>query len=105
MELCEKGDKLILEETSKVYKKEKEMRKGRCGYGLHESEGWGEFESRGELNFGDGRYAVGLSTICSRACQYWIISGEYTDHSGVSQSGYYCGLPLTQPPLGLIKVS
>ena len=28
MELCEKGDTLILEETSKVYKKEKEMRKG-----------------------------------------------------------------------------
>lgn len=28
VELCEKGDKLILEETSKVYKKEKEMRKG-----------------------------------------------------------------------------
>ena len=28
VDLCEKGDKLILEETSKVYKKEKEMRKG-----------------------------------------------------------------------------
>ena len=34
MELCEKGDKMILEETSKVYKKEKEMRKGDllCGW-------------------------------------------------------------------------
>lgn len=26
--LCETGDKLILEETSKVYKKEKELKKG-----------------------------------------------------------------------------
>ncbi len=32
MELCEKGDTLILEETSKVYKKEKEMRKGELDY-------------------------------------------------------------------------
>ena len=29
VELCEKGDKLILDETSKVYKKEKEMKKGK----------------------------------------------------------------------------
>ena len=28
VELCEKGDTLILEETAKVYKKEKEMKKG-----------------------------------------------------------------------------
>ena len=28
MELCEMGDRLILEETSKVYKKEKDMKKG-----------------------------------------------------------------------------
>ena len=28
VDLCEMGDKLILEETSKVYKKEKEMKKG-----------------------------------------------------------------------------
>ena len=27
--LCELGDRLILEETGKVYKKEKEMKKGR----------------------------------------------------------------------------
>ena len=26
--ICELGDKLIIEETSKVYKKEKEMKKG-----------------------------------------------------------------------------
>ena len=26
--ICEIGDKMILEETSKVYKKEKEMKKG-----------------------------------------------------------------------------
>jgi hypothetical protein len=30
VDLCEKGDTLILEETSKVYKREKEMRKGAC---------------------------------------------------------------------------
>ena len=30
VDLCEMGDKLILEETSKVYKKEKEMKKGKC---------------------------------------------------------------------------
>ena len=29
VDLCELGDRLILEETSKVYKKEKEMKKGR----------------------------------------------------------------------------
>ena len=28
VDLCEMGDRLILEETSKVYKKEKEMKKG-----------------------------------------------------------------------------
>lgn len=28
LELCELGDRLILEETSKVYKKEKELKKG-----------------------------------------------------------------------------
>lgn len=28
IDLCELGDRLILEETSKVYKKEKEMKKG-----------------------------------------------------------------------------
>ena len=28
LELCELGDKLILEETGKVYKKEKELKKG-----------------------------------------------------------------------------
>ncbi len=28
VDLCEKGDTLILEETAKVYKKEKEMKKG-----------------------------------------------------------------------------
>ena len=28
LELCELGDSLILEETSKVFKKEKEMKKG-----------------------------------------------------------------------------
>ena len=28
VEICEMGDKLILEETGKVYKKEKEMKKG-----------------------------------------------------------------------------
>ena len=28
VDLCEMGDKLILEETGKVYKKEKEMKKG-----------------------------------------------------------------------------
>ena len=28
LSLCEMGDRLILEETSKVYKKEKEMKKG-----------------------------------------------------------------------------
>ena len=29
VDLCEKGDQMILEETKKVYKKEKEMKKGR----------------------------------------------------------------------------
>lgn len=29
IDLCELGDQMILEETSKVYKKEKEMKKGR----------------------------------------------------------------------------
>ena len=29
VDLCELGDQMILEETSKVYKKEKEMKKGR----------------------------------------------------------------------------
>ena len=28
VDLCELGDRLIIEETSKVYKKEKEMKKG-----------------------------------------------------------------------------
>ncbi len=28
-QICEHGDKLILEETGKVYKKEKEMKKGK----------------------------------------------------------------------------
>ena len=29
LNLCEMGDRLILEETGKVYKKEKEMKKGK----------------------------------------------------------------------------
>ena len=29
VDLCERGDQMILEETKKVYKKEKEMKKGR----------------------------------------------------------------------------
>ena len=28
VDLCEMGDRIIMEETSKVYKKEKEMKKG-----------------------------------------------------------------------------
>ena len=36
VDLCEKGDQMILEETKKVYKKEKEMKKGR------ENKGGGE---------------------------------------------------------------
>ena len=31
VDVCEMGDKLILEETGKVYKKEKEMKKGELG--------------------------------------------------------------------------
>ena len=31
VDICELGDKLILEETSKVYKKEKDMKKGKLG--------------------------------------------------------------------------
>jgi len=31
VDLCEMGDKLILEETGKVYKKEKELKKGEGG--------------------------------------------------------------------------
>ena len=31
--LCERGDQMILEETKKVYKKEKEMKKGRRNEG------------------------------------------------------------------------
>ena len=30
LHLCELGDRLILEETGKVYKREKEMKKGEC---------------------------------------------------------------------------
>ena len=33
VDLCEKGDQMILEETKKVYKKEKEMKKGRGNEG------------------------------------------------------------------------
>ena len=33
MDLCEKGDQMILEETKKVYKKEKKMKKGRGNKG------------------------------------------------------------------------
>ena len=29
VDLCERGDQMILEETKKVYKKEKKMKKGR----------------------------------------------------------------------------
>ena len=36
VDLCEKGDTLILEETSKVYKREKEMKKGEQGYKVDE---------------------------------------------------------------------
>ena len=32
VDLCELGDQMILEETSKVYKKEREMKKGRVEY-------------------------------------------------------------------------
>ena len=31
LSLCELGDRLIMEETSRVYKKEKEMKKGEGG--------------------------------------------------------------------------
>ena len=34
VELCALGDGLILEETNKVYKKEKEMKKGGAGLSL-----------------------------------------------------------------------
>ena len=30
LQLCETGDKMILEETGKIYKKEKEFKKGVC---------------------------------------------------------------------------
>ena len=40
VELCEKGDTLILEETAKVFKKEKEMRKGSCWPQLHSLRWW-----------------------------------------------------------------
>ena len=33
VDLCERGDQMILEETKKVYKKEKEMKKGRRNEG------------------------------------------------------------------------
>ena len=32
LEVCEFGDKLMIEETAKVYKKEKEMKKGKKNY-------------------------------------------------------------------------
>ena len=32
LNLCEMGDSLILEETGKVYKKEKDMKKGKVSY-------------------------------------------------------------------------
>ena len=33
VDLCERGDQMILEETKKVYKKEKEMKKGKRNEG------------------------------------------------------------------------
>ena len=30
VDLCQTGDTLMLEETAKVYKKEKDLKKGRC---------------------------------------------------------------------------
>ena len=35
LDLCTLGDTLILEETNKVYKREKEMKKGTCNESCH----------------------------------------------------------------------
>ena len=58
--LCDLGDRLILEETSKVYKKEKEMKKGHSSIHLY-------FESSiyigGKTCFHNYTYCISLPTV------------------------------------------